>query len=116
MGPVETIRPWGSFQVLAQGERWKLKRLEILPGKRTSLQTHQNRDEYWTLLEGEAIITLRDWVGAAKAGEHFMVPRRAPHRIQAIGQIPVVLAEVQVGDCQEDDIVRLHDDHGRETR
>lgn len=110
----DCVRPWGSFQVLAEGSGWKIKRLEILPGKRTSLQRHAHRSEYWTLLEGEAIITFGDWVGTAKPGDAFTVPRGVLHRIQATGSTPLVLAEVQVGPrVEEDDIVRVSDDFGR---
>jgi mannose-6-phosphate isomerase len=107
-------RPWGNFTVLDEGEGYKVKRIEVLPGKRLSYQKHARRAEHWFIAQGVAKITLDDREIILNAGEHIDIPVGAAHRIENPCGATVIFIEVQRGDyLGEDDIVRLQDDFGR---
>ena len=108
-------RPWGSFTILDEGENFKVKRLEVLPGKRLSYQRHSRRAEHWFVVRGTAKVTLNDKEIIVLTGEALDIPRGAAHRIEnSPGQEKLVLIETQTGDYfGEDDIERLDDDFGR---
>jgi mannose-6-phosphate isomerase len=107
-------RPWGNFTVLDEGAGYKVKRIEVLPGKRLSYQKHARRAEHWFIASGVATVTLDDKEIVLKAGEHVDIPVGAAHRIENSGGEKVIFIEVQRGDyLGEDDIVRLQDDFGR---
>jgi mannose-6-phosphate isomerase len=51
-------RPWGKYFVLQDEPNFKLKRIEVLPNQRLSYQYHHHRQEFWTIVEGEAVVVL----------------------------------------------------------
>ncbi len=107
-------RPWGNYTVLDEGEGYKVKRIEVLPGKRLSYQKHARRAEHWMMVKGIARVTLDGALIDLKAGEHVDIPLGAAHRIENPGDEIMVFIEVQQGDyLGEDDITRLQDDFGR---
>ena len=107
-------RPWGNFIVLDEGEGYKVKRIEVLPGKRLSYQKHARRAEHWFIARGVAKVTLDDREIILNAGENIDIPMGAAHRIENAGGEKVIFIEVQRGDyLGEDDIVRLQDEYGR---
>jgi mannose-1-phosphate guanylyltransferase / mannose-6-phosphate isomerase len=108
-------RPWGSFFILEDGERTKVKRLLVNPGQRLSLQSHRQRDEHWVVIRGTARITLDDLTADYTYGQHIYIARETRHRIACPGAEPVEIIEVQTGDSfAEDDITRYSDDYGRQ--
>jgi mannose-6-phosphate isomerase len=110
----EDRRPWGFYKVLEEGERYKVKRIEVLPGRRLSYQRHQRRTEHWMVVHGEAIVTLNGQEKQLASGQSIDIPERAPHRIANPGTDSLVFIEVQRGEyLEEDDIIRLEDDFGR---
>ena len=107
-------RPWGHYQNLLEQDDHKIKELVINPSERLSLQKHQHRAEHWTVVSGEALVTVAENEILLKPGQSVDVPRGAVHRIMNPGKIPAVLVEVQMGDYfGEDDIIRLKDDYDR---
>jgi len=107
-------RPWGTWEVLATGDRYTVKRIKVLPGHRLSLQYHQHRSEHWTIVQGFAEVELDDVVHQMSAGKHVHIPVGTLHRVRALGAEPLVFLEVQVGEIlDENDIVRISDDYGR---
>ncbi len=112
--PMYDERPWGSFTVLDEGEGFKVKRLEVLAGKRLSYQKHRRRAEHWFIVSGTAKITLDDAEITKHAGESIDIAVGAAHRVENPGTELLVFIEVQRGDyLGEDDIIRLEDDFGR---
>lgn len=108
-------RPWGSYFVLEDAEFHKVKRIEVKPGGRLSYQYHQHRSEVWTIVKGEAIVTLEGKGIALKAGDIIEIPQEAKHRIENSGEGTLIFIEVQLGDYfGEDDIVRIEDDYQRD--
>ena len=109
-------RPWGSFTVLDEGDNFKVKRIEVLSGKRLSYQKHSQRAEHWVVVQGTAKVTLDDQEIIVKGGEAIDIPIGSAHRVENPGDERLVFIEVQRGKyLGEDDIVRLQDDFGRES-
>ena len=107
-------RPWGKYYVLADEPHYKLKRIEVEPGHKLSYQYHHHRQEYWTIVQGEAIVTLDDREHSLTYGESIAIPQGARHRIKNSGKELLIFVEVQTGTYfGEDDIVRLEDDYKR---
>ena len=107
-------RPWGRFTVLDEGEAFKVKRIEVLPGKRLSYQRHSRRAEHWVVVQGSAKITLDGREVSLNPGEALDIEIGAAHRVENPGEELLIFIEVQRGAyLGEDDIVRLQDDFGR---
>ncbi|CAB50140.1 mannose-1-phosphate guanylyltransferase/mannose-6-phosphate isomerase [Pyrococcus abyssi] len=108
-------RPWGSYTVLEEGERYKIKRITVLPGKRLSLQIHYHRSEHWVVVRGTAKVVVGDKEFILRPGESTFIPAGVPHRLENPGKVVLEVIETQIGEyLGEDDIVRLQDDFGRE--
>jgi mannose-6-phosphate isomerase len=111
---MKAYRPWGTYTVLEEAETYKVKRIEILAGKRLSYQRHERRVEHWIVVAGQGIVTLEGKEVILSRGEAMDIPRKAAHRIANPGRGPLVYIEIQTGEYfGEDDIVRLEDDYGR---
>jgi len=107
-------RPWGSFTVLENGERYKIKRILVNPGARLSLQLHHQRSEHWVVVAGTARVTRGEEVFDLKVNESTYIPMNTKHRLENPGTVPLQIIEVQNGNyLGEDDIVRFQDDYGR---
>ncbi|WP_041726133.1 mannose-1-phosphate guanylyltransferase/mannose-6-phosphate isomerase [Desulfurispirillum indicum] len=107
-------RPWGTFTVLEEARGYKIKKIEVKPGKRLSLQKHFHRNEHWIVVSGTATVTVGDEVRLVRPNESTYIKMGEIHRLSNEGRIPVVLIEAQVGEyIGEDDIVRLDDDFER---
>jgi len=109
-----TYRPWGSYTVLEEGQRYKIKRIVVNPGERLSLQMHYHRSEHWVVVRGAAKVTVGDKEVHIHENESAYVPKSTRHRLENPGKVPLELIEVQNGEyVGEDDIVRLEDVYGR---
>ena len=107
-------RPWGGYTVLEEGPGYKVKRIEVMPGKRLSLQLHHQRSEHWVVITGMARVTRGEEVYDLQAGMSTGIPKETPHRLENPGQGLLEIIEIQNGPyLGEDDIVRLKDDFGR---
>jgi glycosyltransferase involved in cell wall biosynthesis len=110
----ENYRPWGHYDNLLERDDHKVKELIVKPGERLSLQKHQRRAEHWTVVSGEALVTVGEQEIPLRPGQSVDVPRGAVHRIMNPGNCTLVMVEVQMGDYfGEDDIIRLEDDYDR---
>ncbi|WP_404788603.1 phosphomannose isomerase type II C-terminal cupin domain [Altericista sp. CCNU0014] len=108
------LRPWGSFTILEEGVGYKIKRIEVKPGHRLSLQMHHHRSEHWIVISGIAKVTRDEDVIMLSTNESTYVHRFAAHRLENPGKVPLVIIEVQNGEyLGEDDIVRFDDDYSR---
>ena len=111
---VTSHRPWGSFTVLEEGERYKIKRIVVLPQQRLSLQMHYHRSEHWVVVKGTAKVTIGEEEQLIHENEGIYISKSQVHRLENPGKVPLELIEVQVGEyVGEDDIVRLSDIYER---
>ncbi len=108
-------RPWGSFLVLDESENFKVKRIEVLPGKRLSYQRHKYRSEHWFVVQGTAKVTLNGSEILVKTGNSIDISAGTAHRVENPHAADLlVFIETQTGSYfGEDDIERLNDDFGR---
>ena len=107
-------RPWGTFTVLDEGDGFKVKRIEVFPGRRLSYQKHAQRAEHWVVVRGTAKITLDGRELLVTPGQAVDIAIGMAHRVENPGDEPLIFIEVQRGAyLGEDDIVRLQDDFGR---
>lgn len=107
-------RPWGTYTVLGEGNRFKIKRIEVKPGASLSLQMHHHRSEHWVVVSGTAKVTNDDQTFLVRTNESTFIPAGHKHRLENPGTINLVMIEVQSGEyLGEDDIVRFEDKYGR---
>lgn len=110
-----THRPWGWFQTMDEGHRFKVKRLCVKPGAKLSLQKHWHRNEHWVVVTGTALVTCGDKDFTLRENESTYIPAGLQHRLANPGHVELHMVEVQSGEyVGEDDIVRIADDYGRE--
>jgi glycosyltransferase involved in cell wall biosynthesis/quercetin dioxygenase-like cupin family protein len=110
----ESQRPWGFYKVLEDSPGYKVKRIQVHPGKRLSLQRHRRRSEHWTVVEGDGLVTRGGEYRSVGPGSSLDIGCGMIHRIENQGDKPLVFIEVQRGDYfGEDDIERFEDDFGR---
>lgn len=111
---VTVYRPWGSYTVLEEGPRYKIKRIVVNPNGRLSLQMHYHRSEHWVVVEGTAKVKIGDKEISLHENESAYVPKTTLHRLENQGKVPLEIIEVQNGEyVGEDDIERYEDDYGR---
>jgi mannose-1-phosphate guanylyltransferase/mannose-6-phosphate isomerase len=112
--PARVSRPWGWYQTVDLGERFRVKRIVVMPGRKISLQWHRHRAEHWIVVRGTALVTCNGSERELFENESIDVPIGAVHRLANPGHVPVEIVEVQTGTyLEEDDIVRIEDDFGR---
>jgi len=109
-----THRPWGSYELIKSGPRFKVKLLRVKPGAALSLQYHNRRAEHWVVVGGEATIQRGEETVSLAPDQSLYVPVGIAHQLANQGARPLEVIEVQTGDyLEEDDIVRLDDRYGR---
>ena len=110
----KVYRPWGWYDSIDQGERFKVKRIQVKPGGHLSLQKHKHRAEHWVVVKGTAEVTCGDQVTRLKENQSTFIPLGQVHRLHNPGTEPLEIIEVQSGSyLGEDDIERLEDHYGR---
>ena len=107
-------RPWGYYESVDGGERFKVKRLMVKPGQALSLQRHRKRAEHWVVVSGRARVTKEGEVHEVLENESIFIPLGAKHRLENPGAEPLFVVEVQTGVYfGEDDIERFEDRYHR---
>lgn len=107
-------RPWGYYDSIDHGERFRVKRIVVHPGGRLSLQLHHHRAEHWIVVSGTALVTRGNEEFLLSENQSTFIPLGVTHRLENPGKLPLELIEVQSGSyLDEDDIVRFDDAYGR---
>jgi mannose-1-phosphate guanylyltransferase len=107
-------RPWGTYTVLEEGSKFKIKRIEVKCGASLSLQMHHHRSEHWIVVSGMARVVNGQQELFVNTNESTYIPAGHKHRLENPGILPLVMIEVQSGEyLGEDDIVRFEDVYGR---
>ena len=110
-------KPWGSYTDHYRTEKVVFKLINVNPNSQLSLQSHEDRQEMWVVLEGKCVCHL-DGVGGVgqvdlKEGDHVFIPANSKHRLSNESETMCTIAEMQFGKCSEDDIIRYEDDYNR---
>ena len=107
-------KPWGSFQVIEEGEKYMVKKIIVKPKGKLSLQSHEYRSEHWVVVRGVAQVTCAEKVFELKENQSTFIPQGTVHRLRNNGDTPLEIIEIQTGGyLEEDDIIRLEDDYQR---
>src|SRR5437899_1383883 len=107
-------RPWGSYQDIDRGERFRAKRLSVKPGGKLSLQSHKRRAEHWVVVKGVAEVVLDGKIMTLHENQSVYIPMGGIHRLSNPGSEPLEVVEVQTGHyLEEDDITRYEDIYAR---
>ena len=107
-------RPWGNYLSLAEDLNWQVKRIEVKPGAKLSMQMHFHRAEHWVVVKGVAKVVIDNVDSLLEENQSIFIPLGSKHRLCNPGKTTLVLIEVQSGNyLGEDDIVRFEDDYGR---
>jgi mannose-1-phosphate guanylyltransferase / mannose-6-phosphate isomerase len=110
----KVARPWGWYNSLDEGARFKVKRILVKPGASLSLQMHHHRAEHWIVVKGTAKITIGEQVLTLNENQSTFIPQGQKHRLANPGNESLEIIEVQSGSyLGEDDIVRFEDTYGR---
>jgi len=107
-------RPWGSYTILEDSERYKIKRIRVMPDKTLSLQLHYHRSEHWVVVTGMACVQVDGERYYLRQGESTFIRPGIKHRLSNPGKFALEIIEVQLGEyVGEDDIERFDDEYGR---
>ena len=108
------LKPWGSYQVIVEGEKYIIKKIIVKPGGKLSLQSHQHRSEHWIVVQGEAEVTIEDDIKIFNSNEYIFIPLQAKHRLANNSSENLILIEIWYGDSlDEKDIIRYEDIYNR---
>jgi mannose-1-phosphate guanylyltransferase / mannose-6-phosphate isomerase len=112
--PRKVHRPWGWYDSIETGERFKVKRIQVKPGASLSLQKHAHRAEHWVVVKGSATVTCENQILTLQENQSTFIPQGAMHRLANHGTEPLEIIEIQSGSyLGEDDIIRFEDSYGR---
>jgi mannose-1-phosphate guanylyltransferase/mannose-6-phosphate isomerase len=103
-------RPWGWYEVIDQGERFKVKNIEVKPDSSLSSQMHHHRAEHWIVVKGTALVELDDKEFLIHENQSTFIPLGCKHRLSNPGKIPLQIIEVQSGSYLEEDDITRYDD------
>tara|TARA_B100001540_G_scaffold276958_1_gene264162 strand:- start:14 stop:793 length:780 start_codon:yes stop_codon:yes gene_type:complete len=107
-------RPWGNFHIIAKGNGYQIKEMNINPKNKQSLQKHKHRSEYWQVIEGQGRVFLEDSEIKLRTGDNIYIPKESLHRLENTGNQNLKIVEIQIGEIiSEEDIIRIEDDYGR---
>jgi mannose-1-phosphate guanylyltransferase/mannose-6-phosphate isomerase len=110
----KVFRPWGWYDSIEEGFRFKVKRIQVNPGASLSLQRHQQRSEHWVVVKGRAEVICGGKTITLSENQSTFIPLGVVHRLSNPGAIPLEIIEVQSGAyLGEDDIERFEDTYGR---
>ena len=107
-------KPWGSFEIIYEGEKYIVKKIIVNPGGQLSLQSHEYRSEHWLIAEGNAEVIINDETFNLVENQHIFIPQGSKHRLANRGDQNLVVIEMWFGDnLDEDDIKRYEDIYKR---
>ena len=107
-------KPWGSYEILDQGEKYTVKKIIVNPKGQLSLQSHEHRSEYWLIAEGNAEVIVDEKTYDLKENDKIFIPKKAKHRLSNWDIKKLIVIEMWYGDIlDENDISRFEDIYNR---
>ena len=108
-------KPWGSFEIIDEGDKYTVKKIIVHPGGKLSLQSHEHRTEHWLIASGVAEIIIDEKTHNLKENDNIFIPRASKHRLTNLGLENLIVIEMWFGDkLDEDDIKRYDDIYNRD--
>jgi mannose-1-phosphate guanylyltransferase/mannose-6-phosphate isomerase len=108
------FRPWGFYTCIEAGEGYLIKKIQVNPKQKLSIQMHNHRSQHWVVISGNAKVILEDKEYFLEPGQSIDIPLQAKHSLQNPFDTELSIIEVQKGDyIAEDDIIRFEDMYGR---
>lgn len=101
----KVYRPWGWYDTLDEGERFKVRRIHVKPGAGLSFQQHENRAEHWVVVKGVAEVTCGDEVITLCENQSTYIPNGQLHRLRNLNITQLEVVEVQTSPCLGEDYV-----------
>ena len=101
---------WGSSEVIETRKKYKLRELIIEPSEKIFYQSHHERTEVWTIVEGSGIVNLEGQELDAYPGRCFFIPKESRHSAICTGDNQLKILEIQIGDSIKENDVALHED------
>ena len=107
-------KPWGSFEIIDEGEKYTVKKIIVHPGGKLSLQSHEHRSEHWLIASGVAEIIIGEKIYNLKENDNIFIPRGSKHRLANLGSDNLIVIEMWFGyKLDENDIKRYEDIYNR---
>ena len=108
-------KPWGSFEIIDEGEKYTVKKIIVHPGGKLSLQSHEHRSEHWLIASGIAEVIIDDKTHSLKENDNIFIPRGSKHRLINLESENLIVIEMWFGDkLDENDIKRYDDIYNRD--
>ena len=107
---VTMYRSWGKYTLLTEGKDYKVRKVEMNPGKSLMMQMHYHRSEHWTVISGTGKITIDDKESIFTENQSTYIPMGVKHKLSNPGKIPLVIIEVQSGKYINDDDIIVFED------
>lgn len=109
-----THKPWGSYTLIIDEPRFKVKQIVVKGNQSISYQYHNKRSEIWYIKDGYGVLLYNDYESSVKSGDLLFIEQGAKHRITNSINEDLIIYELQYGElCEEEDICRIRDDYGR---
>ena len=112
-------KPWGFYIDYFRDDSVVFKKIIVLPNERLSYQYHDKRNEFWYVTQGTGMLTVDGAFMRIDTGEHVFIEKGSKHNVECVASpvtgniVPLIMYEMQFGECHEHDIVRLEDKYGR---
>ncbi len=109
--PMVEERRWGGYRVLevgpcGDGLQSLTKRIDVRAGMGLGYQCHAQRDEVWTVVDGEGEFVLEGAARRIRRGDVLRIGRGEKHAVRAESDLRIIA--VQIGACvDEDDVERF---------
>ena len=111
---LKVSKPWGSFEVIQEGNKYTIKKIIVKAGGKLSLQSHNYRSEHLVIVQGKAEVTVNEKILNLNENENIFIPLNAKHRLCNNEKEDLILIEVWYGDTlDENDITRYEDIYDR---
>jgi len=103
-------KPWGSFEIIDEGEKYTVKKIIVHPGGKLSLQSHEHRSEHWLIASGIAEVIIDDKTHSLKENDNIFIPRGSKHRLTNLESENLIVIEMWFGDKLEENDIKRYDD------
>ena len=108
-------KPWGSYITLYTETNFLIKKIIVNPNSKLSLQSHNHRSEYWTVMSGNGKCIIGETIIDVSEGINIFIPQNVKHRLINDSNNELIIIEIQKGNIiSEDDIIRYEDDYKRD--